>query len=47
MTLDEVILDIGDKEFATGLTYTGATRTKNFNLLAFDPYLNYHRLAIF
>ena len=37
-------MDIGDKEFATDLTYTGATRTKNLNLLAFDPYPNYHRL---
>jgi hypothetical protein len=45
MTLDEIILDVGEKEFATGLTYTGATRTRNFGLLAFDPFPNYHRFA--
>ena len=45
MTLDEIILDVGEKEFATGLTYTGAKRTRNFGLLAFDPFPNYHRFA--
>ena len=43
MTLEEIILDIGEKEFATGLTYTAATRTKKFGMLAFDPFPNCHR----
>jgi ATP-dependent DNA helicase PIF1 len=45
MTLDEIILDVGEKEFATRLTYTDTTRTQNFGLLAFDPFPNYHRFA--
>ena len=43
MTLEEIILDIGEKELATGLIYTVTTRTKKFGMLAFDPFPNFHR----
>ena len=42
-TLEKVILDIGDKEFQTGLTFVGATRVKTFQGLAFKPFPNYDR----
>ena len=60
MTLNNVILDIGDCEFATGiykiilvlnqkytyftgLTYTGTTRARTLNNLAFDPLPTFDR----
>ena len=36
MTLDKVILNIGKSEFANGLTYTGLSRVKKIEDLAFD-----------
>ena len=42
-TLDKVILNIGDREFQTGLTLVGASRVKSFEGLAFSPFPNYHR----
>ena len=44
MNLKKVILDIGDKEFVTGLTYTGATRTNLKENLAFSPFPSYLRI---
>ena len=36
-TLDKIILDIGDKEYASGLTYTALSRAKKLENIAFDP----------
>jgi hypothetical protein len=36
-TVEKVILNPGDKEFALGLLLVGATRTKTFQGLAFQP----------
>lgn len=37
MTLGKVIVDLGDREFSIGLTYTALSRCKKFEDLAFDP----------
>ncbi len=42
-TCERVILNPGKKEFASGLLLVGATRTKSFEGLAFDPYPNFTR----
>ena len=42
-TLDKVILNIGDREFQTGLTFVGASRVKSFEGLSFKPFPNYDR----
>ena len=42
-TCERVILNPGKKEFAMGLLLVGATRTKTFEGLAFDPYPNFTR----
>ena len=43
MTMDLMILNLGTKEFAGGLTYTGVTRVKKLEDLAFRPFPNYCR----
>ena len=35
-TLDKIILNIGDTEFAAGLTYTALSRTTDIKKIAFD-----------
>jgi len=42
-TCDKVILNLGKKEFATGLLLLGASHTKKFENLAFVPFPNYSR----
>ena len=42
-TVDKVILNPGDTEFALGLLLVGATRTKSFEGLAFQPFPNFER----
>jgi hypothetical protein len=42
-TCDKIILNPGEREFASGLLLVGATRTKSFNGLAFHPFPNYER----
>ena len=45
MTIEKpVILDVGPEEFAIGLTYTGSSRTTNFQDLAFDPMPSFNRI---
>ena len=44
-TLEKVILNIGEKEFQTGLTFVGASRVKTFEGLAFKPFPNYDRFT--
>ena len=44
MTIDRVILNVGPKEFASGITYTGASRVKGLHFLAFDPLPSFDRI---
>lgn len=45
MTLGKVIVDLGDKEFSVGLTYTALSRCKKFEDLAFSPLPYYDRMT--
>lgn len=42
-TCEKVILNPGEKEFASGLLLVGATRTKTYQGLAFHPFPNFER----
>ena len=44
MTLDRVLLNVGPREFANGLTYTGASRVRTMDNLAFDPLPDFQRI---
>ena len=39
-----VILDVGPKEFAVGVTYTGSSRSTEMENLAFDPMPSFNRV---
>jgi hypothetical protein len=43
MTLDKIIINLGDKEFASGLTYTAVTRVRRAADMSFRPYPNFIR----
>ena len=43
-TLDKIILNIGIKEFAPGLTYTALSRAKKLENIAFDPFPQVNRI---
>ena len=43
MSLGKVLINIGDREFATGLTYTALSRCRKIEELAFMPFYNYAR----
>ena len=43
MTIIQVILNLSEKEFANGLTYTAVTRVKKLEDLSFKPFPNYLR----
>jgi hypothetical protein len=43
MTLDKVMINLSDKEFANGLTYTAVTRVRRLEDIAFQPFPNYER----
>ena len=46
MTIDKpVLVDIGPKEFAPGMTYTAVTRVRNFTGLAFQPMPSFNRIV--
>ena len=45
MSMDKIIIDIWNKEFALGLTYTAISRCKKLKNLAFDPYPSYQRIG--
>ena len=42
-SLDKVILNLGDREFQTGLSLVGASRVRTFEGLSFSPFPNYVR----
>ena len=43
MSLDRVIINLGDQAFASGLSYTAISRCKKIQNLAFDPMPSYIR----
>ena len=44
-SLDRVIIDLGDREFSNGLTYTAISRCKKIEYLSFDPMKRYTRFS--
>ena len=45
MTLGKVIVNLSNREFATGLTYTAVSRVKRLTDIAFKPFPNYVRFS--
>ena len=45
MTLDRVVLNLGSKEFANGLTYTGVTRVRRLEDMVFRPFPSLNRFC--
>ena len=45
LTLDKVVVDIGKKEFSTGLTFVACSRVRHLSDLAFARAFDYQRLA--
>lgn len=45
LTIDKMILDIGKRDFACGLSYVGITRVRSLEDLMFDPFFGYERLS--
>ena len=43
MTLGKVILNLSDREFSNGLTYTAVTRVRRLSDIAFRPFPNFVR----
>lgn len=43
MTLNKVIINLGESEFSSGLTYTATTRVRRAIDMAFSPFPNYIR----
>ena len=41
MTLDKIIVNLGESEFVNSLTYTATTRVRRGIDLAFSPYPHY------
>ena len=46
MTLDKIIINLSDKEFASGLTYTAVTRVRRAADMAFSPYPDFYRYQL-
>ena len=45
LTLDKVVIDIGKKEFSSGLTFVACSRVRKLADLLFDPPFPYQRVA--
>jgi len=45
LTLDKVVIDVGKKEFSSGLTFVATSRVRHLNDLLFDPPFPFQRLA--
>ena len=45
LTLDKVVVDIGKKEFSTGLTFVACSRVRHLEDLLFDPPFTFQRVA--
>lgn len=46
MTLGKIIIDLSDKEFASGLTYTAVTRVRRAADMSFRPFPNFIRYQL-
>lgn len=46
-TLGRILIDLSDREFAVGLTYTALSRCKKFSQLAFSNFPDYKRMTAF
>ena len=44
-TLKNIILNLGNREYAPGLTYTALSRTTHLNRIVFDPMPPLHRFT--
>lgn len=44
LTIPKVVVDIGNSEFCTGLTYVAITRARKLTDIAFMPFFSYKRL---
>ena len=44
-TKNRIMINIGDREFACGLTYTAVSRVRSLKDLAFYPFPNFDRIA--
>jgi len=45
LTLDKVVIDVGMKEFSSGLTYVACSRVRHLNDLVFEPPFPYECLS--
>ena len=45
VTMQRIMINIGDREFACGLTYTAVSRVRSLKHLAFYPFPNFDRIA--
>ena len=45
LTLDKVVIDIGSKEFSTGLTFVACSRVRQLRDILFHPPFTFQRLA--
>ena len=45
LTLDKVVIDVGKKEFSTGLTFVACSRVRHLEDLLFDPPFPFQRVA--
>ena len=45
LTLDKVVIDVGKREFATGLTFVACSRVRQLQDLLFTPPFPYQRLS--
>jgi len=45
LTLDKVVMNVGTKEFSSGVTFVACSRVGHLNDLLFDPPFPYERLA--
>lgn len=45
MTLDKVVIDVGKKEFSSGLTFVACSRVRQITGLLFDPPFPFQRVA--
>ena len=45
LTLDKVVIDVGKREFSTGLTFVACSRVRQLKDLLFTPPFSFHRLS--
>lgn len=45
LTLDKVVIDVGKKEFSSGLTFVACSRVRHLSDVLFDPPFSFQRVA--